>query len=287
MQFEKSGEKVRDVIEELVDRAFAEDIRDGDVTTDAIFDRKDRAEAVWEAKADGVIAGLGVAEKIFKRLDHDLQWQPFITDGDSVGAGAEIVSFSGCTRAILTAERTALNLVQRMSGIATKTSLFVKKIKEFDAQILDTRKTVPGLRALDKYAVRAGGGYNHRMGLFDMALIKDNHIAAAGSISKAVQKVRQSNRDLKIEVETTSLQQVGEALSAGADIIMLDNMNCKLMREAVHKIGKRAETEASGNVNLSTAAEIADTGVDYISVGGLTHSVKAFDISQKLINNRK
>jgi nicotinate-nucleotide pyrophosphorylase (carboxylating) len=270
----------KEVIEDLIERAFAEDIGEGDVTTDAIIDENARAKALWKTKDKGVVAGLEIAKKVFEKLDNGLQWNPLIDDGDSVNEGVEIVFFSGNTRAILTAERTALNIAQRMSGIATKTSRFVDEIASFGTQILDTRKTVPGLRILDKYAVRMGGGQNHRMGLFDMALIKDNHIAAAGSIAGAVQKVRQSHPEIAIEVETTNMQQVEEALSAETDMIMLDNMSVKLMQKAVRQIGDRAKTEASGNVELSNVGRIAETGVDYISVGALTHSVRAFDISQ-------
>jgi nicotinate-nucleotide pyrophosphorylase (carboxylating) len=272
----------KEVINDLIKRAFAEDIKGGDVTTDAIIGKNARAEAVWIAKDEGVVAGLGIAKMIFAKLDPHLQWQMLANDGDSVSEDMKIVEISGNARAILTAERTALNIAQRMSGIATATRQFLHEISGFNAQILDTRKTVPGLRLLDKHAVKMGGGQNHRMGLYDMALIKDNHIAAAGSIAKAVQKVHLDQPEITIEVETTNLEQVDEALSAQADIIMLDNMSVELIQDAVQKIDDRAKTEASGNVNLSTVRDIAAAGVDYISVGALTHSVLAFDISQML-----
>jgi nicotinate-nucleotide pyrophosphorylase (carboxylating) len=283
MRVEFIDKKEKEVIEDLIGRALAEDIRSGDITTNSIIGERTKAKAVWKTKAKGVIAGLAIAGMVFKKLDSDLQWQALIEDGDFVNKNVEIAAFSGKARAILTAERTALNIAQRMSGIATKTRQFVDEIAPFDVQILDTRKTVPGLRLLDKYAVNIGGGRNHRMGLFDLALIKDNHIAAAGSIANAVQKVRENAPEITIEVETTDMQQIDEALAAEADIIMLDNMSLELMNEAVKEIGDRAETEASGNVELSNVYEIAATGVDYISVGALTHSVKAFDISQSLV----
>lgn len=273
-----------EAVRAVIERAFDEDIRSGDVTTNAIVGAEVRAEAVWKCREQGIIAGLDIARAIFRELDPGLEWQPFVEEGDEVEAGTTIVSMNGGCRAVLTAERIALNMVQRMSGIATITSRFVREITHTSARILDTRKTVPGLRLLDKYAVEAGGGTNHRMGLFDLAMIKDNHIVAAGGIDRAVQLVRKENPNVKIEVETTSIAEVRDALSAGADIIMLDNMNTKLMKEAVTLIDGNAETEASGNITLETVGEVAETGVDYISVGALTHSVQAFDISQKLQN---
>lgn len=266
----------------LIDQAFKEDIGSGDVTTDAIIDEHAQAEATWTAKDKGVIAGINVAGQVFERLDPDLQWMPEAEDGEYIATGTEIVAMRGRGRAILTAERIALNITQRMSGIASKTRQFVEAIKGLDTQILDTRKTVPGLRLLDKYAVKAGGGQNHRIGLYDLAMIKDNHITAAGNISQAVRKVRSRHPDMKIEVETTTLRQVKEALSVHADIIMLDNMSPGLMRKAVEMIGDQAKTEASGNITLQSVRKVAETGVDYISVGALTHSVEAFDISQNL-----
>lgn len=275
--------ETKEVIDDLIERAFAEDIKTGDVTTNAIIDKNASAKAVWISKDEGIAAGLKIAEKVFKKLDPDLEWQLLADNGESISDGMKIVEISGHTRALLTAERTALNIAQRMSGIATQTRRFVDKISGFEAKILDTRKTIPGLRLLDKRAVVIGGGQNHRIGLYDMALIKDNHIAAAGSITNAVQKVRQYQPDITVEVETTNVQQVDEALSAGADIIMLDNMTVELMQKTVRQVGGSAKTEASGNVSIFNVREIAQTGVDYISVGALTHSVQAFDISQLLL----
>jgi nicotinate-nucleotide pyrophosphorylase (carboxylating) len=279
MQIQPADNKV---IDDLIARAFAEDVKEGDVTTNAIVDKDAKAEAVWISKDQGVVAGLGIAERVFRQLDPDLQWQSLAIDGDRVNVHTEIAAISGNARAILTAERIALNIAQRMSGIATKTNRFVEEVSTFDTEILDTRKTMPGLRLLDKYAVEAGGGRNHRMGLYDAALIKDNHIAAAGSIADAVEKVCRFKADLTIEVEAANLEQVDEALAAGVAFIMLDNMDLELMAEAVQQVGGRAKTEASGNVELSNVRAIAETGVDYISVGALTHSVQAFDISQML-----
>lgn len=272
----------KDVIEELVTRTLEEDIKSGDATTNAIVDESKQAHAFWISKEKGIVAGLDVGRAVFRALDPNIEWTPYYNDGDQISPGKEIVSIRGSCRAILTGERTALNFAQRMSGIATKTREYVSAVAGYETKILDTRKTVPGLRLLDKYAVSAGGGTNHRMGLFDLAMIKDNHIIAAGGISQTVKKVRERSPELKIEVETTTLEQVEEALSAGADIIMLDNMSPEQMKEAVLLIDKQAETEASGNITLENVKQVAETGVDYISVGALTHSVKAFDISQEL-----
>lgn len=269
-------------VHELINRALAEDVREGDATTNAIVDEEAKASAIWTAKDEGIIAGLDIARQVFQRLDAGLSWQPKIKEGGYVDRGNRLVEFYGSARAILTGERIALNIAQRMSGIATKTHRFVQALDGLPAQILDTRKTVPGLRLLDKYAVKTGGGQNHRMGLYDLAMIKDNHIVAAGGIGQAVAKVRKCHPGLKVEVETTNLQQVDEALLAGADIIMLDNMPPDLMRKAVKQIDGRAKTEASGNITLKNVRAVAQTGVDYISVGALTHSVQAFDISQTL-----
>ncbi len=278
----KAEATVEEWLDDLIHVALAEDVGSGDVTTDSIIDEEADAESVWVAKEDGVVAGLEIAKYVFQWFDDDLQWNPKFKDGDQVRKGETIVEFSGNCRAILTAERTALNFAQRMSGIATKTSEIVQELDGFSTKILDTRKTVPGLRKLDKLAVKAGGGTNHRMGLYDLAMIKDNHIEAAGSIATAVERVRSNHPDIRIEVETTNIDQVQQALDAGADIIMLDNMSIDQMSEAVKKIGDRAETEASGNITHKNIREVADTGVNFISVGALTHSVKAFDISQRI-----
>lgn len=272
----------QEAVRALITRAFQEDIRTGDVTTNAIVNKQKRAKAIWQSKEDGIIAGLDLAKVVFRELDAQLEWIPQFEDGDYVEAGTKIVVMKGSCRAILSAERIALNIAQRMSGIASMTRRYVAELEGTSARILDTRKTVPGLRLLDKYAVVLGGGENHRMGLFDLALIKDNHIAAAGGIGRAVQQVRAENPNIQIEVETSTLDQVREAISEDADIIMLDNMSIELMKEAITLIDGQAVTEASGNITLETIRKIAETGVDSISIGALTHSVKAFDISQKL-----
>lgn len=272
-----------EAVQALIARAFVEDIRSGDITSRAIVEENSRARAVWKSKEKGVVAGLEVAHAVFEQLDPDIKWYPTVNEGDRIDPGTEMVKIEGRCRAMLTAERIALNFVQRMSGIATKTSQFVEAIGDLNTRILDTRKTVPGLRILDKYAVGAGGGMNHRMGLFDLAMIKDNHIVAADGITRAVANVREQDPDIRIEVETTSLEEVEEALSAGTDIIMLDNMSLSSMEQAVAFIDGRAEVEASGNISLETVREVAETGVNFISVGALTHSVTAFDISQQLL----
>ncbi|NBC66488.1 MAG: carboxylating nicotinate-nucleotide diphosphorylase [Bacteroidetes bacterium] len=269
-------------LDDLIDVALAEDIGSGDVTTDSIIGDQVKAKAEWIAKQEGVVAGLDVAKFVFQKLDENIDWNPLFENGNPVKNGDTIVEFTGNCRAVLTAERTALNISQRMAGIATQTSEIVRLLNGFSTKILDTRKTVPGLRKLDKMAVKAGGGTNHRMGLYDLAMIKDNHIKAAGKIEKAVKRVRSANPEIRIEVETTNIDQVREALDAGADIIMLDNMSIEQMRDAVKIIGDLAQTEASGNITQKSIRNIAETGVNFISVGALTHSVKAFDISQRI-----
>lgn len=267
----------------LLDLAFEEDVHTGDITSNNLIAQSEVRTAFWYAKEDGVIAGLPIAEMAFRRLDAKLQWQPKIADGTPVKKGDIIVRFEASYRALLTAERIALNFVQRLSGIATETRQYVDAIQHFPTQILDTRKTLPAYRLLDKYAVKAGGATNHRIGLYDMVMIKDNHIDIAGGIAPAVQEIkRKIPANIKIEVETTSLAQVSEALESGADVIMLDNMSNELMKEAVEQIAGRAKTEASGNMNLQRLKEVAATGVNYISVGALTHSVRALDISQRI-----
>ncbi|MGN8197418.1 carboxylating nicotinate-nucleotide diphosphorylase [Salinisphaera sp. RV14] len=265
-----------------IDRWLAEDVHTGDVTTDAVLDAGAPVAARWVAKAEGVIAGLAEAEAVFRRLDPDLDWRPVVAEGDAVTAGTELVAFEGAGRAVLTGERTALNIAQRMSGIATATRGYVDRVAGHRARILDTRKTVPGLRDLDKKAVAIGGGVNHRAGLYDLAMIKDNHIAAAGGITAAVAAVRAYAPAIGIEVETTTLDELDEALAAGVDLIMLDNMTPDTMAAAVERTAGRARLEASGNVGRDNIASIAATGVDFISIGALTHSVIAFDISQRV-----
>jgi nicotinate-nucleotide pyrophosphorylase (carboxylating) len=268
---------------QLISIALIEDVGTGDITTNSIIPDQPRKNACMIAKEEGIIAGLEVASMVFRQLDQHLEWNPKKNDGDCVLKGEVIVEFTATYRALLTGERTALNFLQRLSGIATQASIYATAVKEFGTKILDTRKTLPGFRILDKYAVRSGGADNHRIGLYDMAMIKDNHIAVAGGIGKAVKAVRNSIPDgIKIEVETTTLEEVRDALEAGADIIMLDNMDTETMEAAVTLVAGMTITEASGNMSLDRLKKVAATGVDYISVGALTHSVKALDISQRI-----
>ena len=270
-------------VQAIVERALEEDIGSGDLSV-ALFAETAHARAVILAKQAGVVAGLQVAEMVFRRLDARLVWNPRQQDGDKVREGDTVAELSGNLRAILTGERTALNFLQRMSGIATLTSRFVEAVAGSRAKILDTRKTAPGLRILDKLAVRAGGGLNHRLGLYDGVMLKDNHLRAAGGIDAAVRAVRvQLPPGRKIEVEVTRMEEVEEAVRAGAEIIMLDNMPVAEMKKAVQWIEGRAWVEASGGVRLGNVAEIAATGVDWISVGALTHSVKALDLSLEVV----
>jgi nicotinate-nucleotide pyrophosphorylase (carboxylating) len=268
----------------LIQRALDEDAGDrGDVTTLATIPADLQYTGTMLAKAQGVIAGLVVAQQSFLQVDPTVEFTPLVADGTQVSPGTQIAKVSGKARALLTGERIALNFLQRMSGIATSTSHYVAAVAGTRARILDTRKTVPGLRLLDKWAVVLGGGYNHRIGLYDMAMIKDNHIAAAGGISAAVERVRAHwGHQLPVEVEVGNLGQLTEALTLDIDQIMLDNMTLAMMSEAVKLTAGRIPLEASGNVSLETVAAIAATGVDYISVGKLTHSVEALDISFKL-----
>ncbi len=267
----------------IIDAALREDAPGGDVTTNLLFSPDERATGVFRAKAPGVVAGLPVAERVFARIDPGMSFETFIQDGSRVSAGLVMANVTTTRRALLTGERIALNLLQRMSGIATLTAQFVEAVQGLPVKILDTRKTAPGLRILDKYAVRMGGARNHRLTLSDLAMVKDNHLKLAGGITPAVQKLRAAApKDLRIEVECASLDQVREALAAGADIIMLDNMTTDLMREAVALVQGLVPVEASGNISLSTVREVAKTGVDFISVGKLTHSVPALDISMKV-----
>jgi len=267
----------------LIEIALKDDVGDGDITTNSIVPAEVRRKAKMVAKADGVIAGLPVAEMVFRKLDPDMVWNELVKEGDRVKAGDVLVEFKGSYRALLTGERTALNFLQRLSGIATMAAKYADAVKDFQTVILDTRKTLPGFNKLDKYAVKTGGASNHRHGLHDMAMIKDNHIEVAGGISAAVTAVRSNiSHGFKIEVETTSLAQVQEAIDVKADIIMLDNMDIETMRTAIEMIAGRAKVEASGNITLDRLRDIAATGVDFISVGALTHSVSALDISQRI-----
>jgi nicotinate-nucleotide pyrophosphorylase (carboxylating) len=267
-------------VAEIIKRALQEDIGSGDVTTMATVPAGITRRAELVAKEDFTLAGLDVARRVFTTLDSDVAFEALKVDGSRVQRGDVLAWIKADARILLQGERVALNLLQRMSAVATMTARFVAAVAHTDAIIVDTRKTTPGLRVLDKYAVRMGGGQNHRTSLYDGVLIKENHIAAAGGISAAVAGARRSApHTLKIEVETETMDDVREALEAGADIIMLDNMSLEQMKEAVELIGERALTEASGGVNLDTVADIAATGVDLISVGALTHSSGAVDIS--------
>jgi len=267
-------------INKIISYALKEDIGKGDITSNLIIPHKKTAIAFLLAKEEGVIAGLQVAKFVFQKLDKNVRWNNLVKEGEVVTAGTKIAEVKGYYRALLTGERTALNFLQRMSGIASITLKYVEQLHGLKTKILDTRKTVPGLRILDKYSVKKGTGTNHRIGLYDMVMIKDNHIKAAGSISKAVTHVKNNlPKKIKIEVETTTVEEVKEALNSGADIIMLDNMSIKQMKEAVKIINRRAKVEASGGVEINSVRKIAETGVDYISVGALTHSVKALDIA--------
>jgi len=271
--------------EVLFELAYAEDIGDGDITTNNLVPSDSNKTAVLVAKEEGVIAGLPVAEMVFKKFDPVIEWKELMPDGSKVKPGDVIVEFKGNYRALLTGERKALNFIQRLSGIATYANKCMKEVEGHKVEILDTRKTLPGYRYLDKYAVRMGGASNHRFGLYDMVMIKDNHIQVAGGIKKAVEAIRSKvPKSIKIEVETSNLEQVQEALDADVDIIMLDNMSAKMMKKAVELIGKRAKIEASGNMTLKRIRKVAATGVNYISIGALTHSVKALDISQRIID---
>ena len=273
-----------EVIDSIIDFALKEDVGDGDITTNAVIPGEMQTIATMTAKAEGVVAGLPVAERVFRKLDPDIEWTTYIEDGSFVKKGDVLVQVKGSFRTLLTGERLALNFLQRMSGIATETSKYVEAIQSYKTEILDTRKTVPGLRLLDKYAVKMGGGTNHRIGLYDMVMIKDNHIKVACGITEAVNAIRPTiAAGVKIEVETTNLHEVQEAIAAGADIIMLDNMDNDTMKRGVELIDGRAKVEASGNMTLERVKEVAATGVDFISIGALTHSVKALDISMNMM----
>ncbi|MFA7384069.1 MAG: carboxylating nicotinate-nucleotide diphosphorylase [Desulfurivibrionaceae bacterium] len=263
-----------------------EDIGQGDITTDSVFGPRQEGQAVFVAKEGFVAAGLDeIAPLVFTTRNPAIVCSSLKKDGDTVCSGERIFIAHGPVRDLLSAERLALNLVQRLSGIATLTAAFVREVEGLPVRIIDTRKTTPGLRVYEKYAVRVGGGHNHRFSLADGILLKDNHIAAAGSITMAVKILRdKAPHTLKIEVETENLAQVAECLACGVEIIMLDNMAPALMREAVALIGGRALVEASGGVNLGNVREIAETGVDLISVGALTHSARAVDISMRLVD---
>lgn len=275
------------LITKLLDLGIEEDINTGDITTESIIPATMNAVATMTAKQEGVISGLEIVKMVYERFQQDIVFTPYFKDGDSVSKGDVILKIEASYPTLLRGERLSLNLFQRMCGIATETAKYVRELADTHTELLDTRKTAPGLRVLDKMAVKHGGGTNHRMGLYDMAMIKDNHIKMAGGITKAVEQVRANIApEIKIEVETTNLDEVREAIAAGADIIMLDNMDNATMTEAVAIIkaaNPSIKTEASGNMNIPRLKEVAATGVDYISVGALTHTVKAMDISMNIM----
>jgi len=264
---------------ESIRRGLAEDIGSGDVTTDSIVPAEAGMRGQIIAKQAGVVAGLDVAQAVYQTVDAQVDFQSQVEEGSQVDNRQVLALVTGRTRSLLTAERTALNFLGRMSGIATLTNQFVQAVAGTGAIILDTRKTAPGLRAVDKLAVARGGGHNHRLGLYDMILIKDNHIDYAGSITEAVRRARAAASGLEVEVEARTLEHVREALGNGVGRILLDNMTPEMMAEAVQLTAGRAKLEASGNVTLETVRRIAETGVDSISVGALTHSARVFDVS--------
>ena len=273
----------------LIEQALFEDIGFGDITSESTIPEEQLGRGILLAKENGIISGIDLVQVIYQYVDGQVTIEPTVQDGEMVQAGCDLAQLHGPMRSLLIGERVALNFIQRMSGIATLTHKYVHAVSGTKAKITDTRKTIPGLRVLDKKAVFDGGGVNHRFGLDQMVLIKDNHIAAAGGIRQAVEKCREylkeNNVDVKIEVETTSIEQVQELLSIGnIDRIMLDNYSIEEMKKAVELISGKYEVEASGGVNLQTVRAIAETGVDFISVGALTHSPKAFDISLEIIS---
>lgn len=274
------------LINKLLDLGIEEDINTGDITTESIIPATMNAVATMTAKQDGVISGLEIVKMVYDRFQDGVVFTPYFQNGDAVKKGDVILKIEATYPTLLRGERLSLNIFQRMSGIATETAKYVKELAGTQTELLDTRKTAPGLRVLDKMAVKHGGGTNHRMGLYDMAMIKDNHIKMAGGIAKAVGQVRSRIAEgIKIEVEATNLDEVKQAIEAGADIIMLDNMDNQSMTEAVKVIkaaDKGIKTEASGNMSIERLKEVAATGVDYISVGALTHTVKGMDISMNI-----
>lgn len=270
-------------IERLIKISLEEDIGAGDITTLSTVPAESNGKGLFRAKRDCIVAGLFLLEKVFSLLDPRVKVRCLCRDGDAVGRGTVVAEAEGPVRALLMGERTSLNFLQRLSGTATLTRRYVDAVKGLPCKIIDTRKTTPGLRTLEKYAVRVGGGTNHRLGLYDAALVKDNHITASGSIAQAIEKIRRRAPFMaRVEVECSDLKQVREALDAGADVIMLDNMGTKEMTEAVTLINKRAWVEASGGITIERVREVAKAGVDFISVGALTHSAPAVDFNMKI-----
>ncbi|QNB46529.1 carboxylating nicotinate-nucleotide diphosphorylase [Thermanaerosceptrum fracticalcis] len=270
------------LIDEKIKEWLQEDMNNGDVTTDSLVDEESLCAGNFIAKEEGIIAGLEVMKRVFELLDDHISINLHVKDGERVKRGEVIASIKGKTKSILKGERLALNLLQRLSGIATETAQYVDLIRDLNVRLVDTRKTTPGLRIIEKYAVKIGGGYNHRFNLSEAVLIKDNHIAATGSIKNAIEKAKENiPHTMKIEIEVETLGQMEEAIAAGADIVLLDNMDIAMLKEAVSRNKGRVILEASGNITRTNIREIAKTGVDIISVGAITHSVKAMDISLK------
>ena len=276
------------LVKQLIDIAFAEDIGEGDHTSLATINEDEKGKSIIVAKDNGIIAGLTLVEYIFKKVDPSLDVKLIKTDGDEIAYGDVVIEVFGSSRSMLTAERTVLNFVQRLSGVASLTAKYVAELAGLHTQILDTRKTTPGMRLLEKYAVKVGGGSNHRIGLYDMILIKDNHVDFAGGIANAITRTQkylmEHNLKLNIEIETRSIDEVKQVLAiGGVHRIMLDNFSPELLSEAVKLIDGRFETEASGGITLQTLRSYAESGVDFISSGALTHSVKAMDLSMRAI----
>lgn len=277
-----------ELVKQLIDISFAEDIGEGDHTSLATINADENGKSIIVAKDTGIIAGLMLVEYIFKKVDANLIVKLLKQDGDAVAYGDVVLEVTGSSRSMLTAERTVLNFIQRLSGVASLTSKYVAELKGLHTQILDTRKTTPGMRLLEKYAVKVGGGANHRIGLYDMILIKDNHVDFSGGIESAILRtqkyLKDNNLNLKIEIETRTLDEVKQVLAiGGVHRIMLDNFSPDLLREAVKLIDGKHETEASGGITLQTLRSYAETGVDFISSGALTHSVKAMDLSMRAV----
>ncbi len=267
-------------VRKIVRDAIEEDLGTGDITTDSIIEEGKTGKGVIRVKENCIISGLKVSEIVFNKIDPNLNFDHIHKDGDHVNSGDKVAEIEGEIRSILKGERLALNFLQRMSGISTKTNRYVDKLQRYSAKVVDTRKTTPNLRILEKRAVKLGGGSNHRMGLYDAVLIKDNHIRSAGSFSEAVERARKNiPHTTKIEVEVEDLEEVKEAIESSADIIMLDNMNLEKMEKSVDLIGDKAVTEASGGITLDNIKDVAETGVDIISVGALTHQIESIDIS--------
>ncbi len=273
---------VKTRIKKIVRAALKEDVGKGDITSNFIISEAVRALGLIFARQSGILAGLDIAATVFETLDDKIEFMPRMKDGDQLEEGVVVATAVGSAQTCLAAERTCLNFLQRLSGIATLTDKFVKAVSETNAKILDTRKTTPGLRYLEKYAVSVGGGHNHRFGLYDMVLIKNNHIQLAGSVTEAVNRVRQKNKKLFIEIEVKNLDELREALNLDVNRIMLDNMNIGQMSEAVNIVQGKVELEASGGVNLDNVAEIAQTGVNYISIGELTHSAPSLNFNMQI-----